>query len=114
MIEIIPARAEDITTFFGRTTPYTLRNTWVAKLGSELLAVFGVTIQQGRRYIFSEIREEALKYRKRILSTAKKFIANLPKGIYYAVADDRRNGATRFLLHLGFEPDFNLYRIEVR
>lgn len=114
MIKIYPAREEDILQFFGRPSPVTLRNALAATEGEEVVALAGVFIHENRQYIFSEIKETAMKYRKHILTTAKKFIEKLPRGIYYATADARRSTADRFLRRLGFEPDFNLYRIEVK
>lgn len=114
MIEVKPAKDADILQFFGRSSPVTLRKALAAVENEEVIALAGVYISENRQYIFSEIKEKALKYRKRILKHAKEFMRSLPKGVYYAVADSRRDTADNFLRHLGFEQDTNLYRIEVR
>jgi len=114
MIDIRPARGEDIETFFGRPSPFTLNHAEVADADGEILALIGVYWYENRKYIFSEIRQDALKYRKKILATAKAFMRKLPRGVYYAAADARHPTADRFLKYLGFEVDSALYRIEVR
>lgn len=114
MIEVKPAKEADILQFFGRPSPVTLRKALAAVEDEEVIALAGVYISENRQYIFSEIKEKALKYRKRVLKHAKEFMRSLPKGVYYAVADHRRDTADKFLRHLGFEQDMNLYRIEVR
>lgn len=113
MIVIRPAKREDVEAFFGRPPPFTITHTQVADKDGEILALMGVYWYESRRCIFSELKEEALIYRKKILATAKAFVRKLPKGVYYAVADDERETADRFLRHLGFEYDAGLYRIEV-
>ena len=114
MIVIRPARGDDVEAFFGRPSPFTLINAEVADSDGEILALMGVYWYEKRRYIFSDMRETALKYRKKILATAKAFMRKLPKGVYYAVPDTRHPTADRFLRHLGFEIDSTLYRVEVR
>lgn len=108
-----PAKADEVREVLGERTYFTLYNALAVAKDDKVLGLCGLVWHQGRKYIFSEIKEEGFRYPKQILKNAREYLKTLPPGVYYAVADKRHGTACRFLEKLGFTEEMDSYRLEI-
>lgn len=112
MIEIIPATPEEVHKWYDGPPAYTMRGYIIRKDG-EQLAIGGYFLHKGRRYMFSEAKEEMYKYKKTIMKAAKRAMKDVEGKTVYAIATEGMATAKRFIEHFGFEcvnPDKQIYR----
>ena len=112
MIEIKPATKELIYQWYDGPPAYSMRGYVIAE-GGELIALTGVFICEGKKYIFSEVKEEIFKHKRMIILAARKVMKDVEGQTVYAVATEGVETAPRFIEHYGFErvaPGANVYR----
>lgn len=112
MIEILRATPELVEQWYGEPPAYTMKG-YVIKEGQEIIAICGIFWCKGRKYIFSEMKDEMQKYKKAILKAARKVLHDVGDAAVYAVATEGIESSERFIKHFGFEcidPVNKLYR----
>ena len=100
MIEVRPANQKDVRDFHNGDPIYSFRGIVVLE-DDKPIALAGIYGYAGKRIIFSELKDEARKYRKTTLKIAKEYLASV-KGELYAFCSETETTAPRFLEHLGF------------
>lgn len=90
--------------FYLIQPPWTLRAVCGVR-GDEVLGLCGYFIDEERAVIFSDLRPQALRYKREILRIARQVLTMaLNTGLpVHAINDDRYAGSPRLLQHLGFE-----------
>jgi len=112
MIEIRRATAKDVESWYDGPPAYTMKG-YVIVEDESILAICGVFWCEGKKYIFSEMKEQMVRYRRAIIKAARKVMADVEGETVYAVATEGIESAPRFIEHYGFEcidPATKLYR----
>lgn len=112
MIEIIAATAEEVHKWYDGPPAYTMKG-YVIRKDGEQLAIGGYFVHRGKKYMFSEAKEEVFKYKKTLIKAAKQAMKDVEGLTVYAVATEGMATAKRFIEHFGFEcvdPKRQIYR----
>lgn len=112
MIEMKPATAEHIHAWYDGPPVYSMKG-YVIFEGEEMIALCGVFFCRGRKYIFSEVKEQMFKYKKAIIRAARQIMSDMEGQTVYAMATEGLESAPRFIKHYGFEcldPVAKIYR----
>lgn len=108
MIEFRPATQKDVEAFYNGKPMFSMTGI-IALEDGKPIGICGVYHCEGMRIVFSEMKQEARKYRKLILKIAKLLMHGI-QGKVYANANPDEQTAHRFLTHLGFRQiNHNLY-----
>ena len=107
--EILPATAIDIETFYGEPPKRSMR-AFVGLADGVPLACFGLYYDTGRMVLFSDIKPEARRYRKTLVSGAFR-VMDLARelGVPVHAVAGCVDGSVRLLERLGFTRQGNLY-----
>ena len=111
-MQIRRATTKDVESWYDGPPAYSMRG-YIILDEDEAIALCGVFWCRGRQYIFSEIKEQMLKYKKLIIKAARKVMADVEGETVYAIATTGIESAPRFIEHYGFEcidPEAKLYR----
>lgn len=102
--EIVPATAAMLVQFYG-APPSRSMIAFAGLADGVLLAIFGLYYDTGRMVLFSDIRPEARRFKKRLVEGAFRVMALAREKAVpvYAVADCV-DGSVRLLERLGFKP----------
>jgi len=109
-IKIVPATKELLIKYYQRDVP-TMR-AYVAVAGNEVHAVFGIRINKYIALAFSDIDETARKNKRAVIKGYRKF-AEMAKHYsvpIWAVPDPQYPEANKFLEHVGFIREGEIYR----
>lgn len=112
MIKIIPATTEEVEKWYDGPPAYTMKG-YVVKNKDEQIAICGYFLCKGKRYVFSEAKNEMFKYKKTIMKAARKVMTDIEGMTVYAQATEGMETASRFIEHFGFElidPQRRIYR----
>ena len=112
MVTIERANTYDVHEWYQGSPAYSMQG-YIAREDGKPIALSGVFWCQGRKYIFSELRERAFAYKKSILKIAKQIVKDHDNEVLYAVSDRDITTSERLLKRLGFEVfdvKNNLYR----
>lgn len=102
--EIVPATLPMLTAFYGHA-PQRSMFAFAGLADGQPLAIFGLYYDDARLVLFSDIRPEARRFKKRLVQGAFRVMALAREKAVpvYAVADCVE-GSVRLLERLGFKP----------
>lgn len=86
---------------------------WTGELDGEPVAMGGVLRgQDGRWYVFFDVKPEGRKFKKTIMKSAKRFFEQLDVKYAYAIPDPKEKNALKWMTKLGFKPHDTMMRWE--
>lgn len=99
-----PATFEDYRAFYGKPPEHSVR-AWVMEVEGVIIGIGGVHHQRMGMspYIFSDIKQEARRYKKFMVRAAIKGLKALDADRVLAIASPEEPGSVKFLTYLGFK-----------
>jgi len=102
-MELVPATQKHVEEFYGNRPAMSLRGV-VGILDGKVVGIAGVCIDDNHVVAFSEMHEDARKYKKTILRAGYMVYEIMQRyNVVFAVANKQEKGARRLMARFGFE-----------
>jgi hypothetical protein len=102
LIELVPATQKHVEEFYGKMPIRSVRAV-VGLLDGKVVGIAGVFLDRNHVVAFSEMKEEARRYKKTILRAGYMVYDIMQKyNVVFAVANPQEKGARRLMARFGF------------